>query len=64
MKVKEVKVTKFYKDLPDIDTDFETDARDKVKEYLAILDTLDFTHCIGGHADIMTKEELYKSFEN
>ena len=34
MKVKEVKVTKFYKDLPDIDTDFETDARDKVKEYL------------------------------
>ena len=34
MKVKEVKVTKFYKDLPDIDTDFETDARDKVKNYL------------------------------
>ena len=36
---------------------------DKVRDYLAILDTLDFTYCIGGHADIMTKEELYKSFE-
>ena len=34
-----------------------------VKEYLALLDTLDFDKCIGGHADIMTKEELYKIFE-
>lgn len=34
MKVKELRTIKFYKDLPDIDTDFETDARDKVKEYL------------------------------
>lgn len=35
---------------------------DKVEKYLAVLDRLDFTHCIGGHADIMTKEELYHSF--
>ena len=34
----------------------------KVKKYLALLDTLDFTHCIGGHADIMTKEQLFESF--
>lgn len=34
MKVRDLKVTKFYKDLPDIDTDFETTARDKVKQYL------------------------------
>ena len=34
-----------------------------VKEYLALLNTLDFDKCIGGHADIMTKEELYKTFE-
>lgn len=36
---------------------------DKVKEYLALLDTLDFTHCVGGHAGIMTKEELYNTFK-
>ena len=36
---------------------------DKVKSYLTILDQLDFTHCIGGHADIMTKEELYNTFK-
>lgn len=36
---------------------------EKVNAYLALLDKLDFTHCIGGHADIMTKEQLYKSFE-
>ena len=35
---------------------------EKVKAYLAILDTLDFTRCISGHADPMTKEELYRSF--
>ena len=35
---------------------------DLVKEYLALLDTLEFDRCIGGHAEMMTKEELYKSF--
>lgn len=34
-----------------------------VKEYLALLDTPDFDKCIGGHADIMTKEELYNIFK-
>ena len=33
-----------------------------VKDYLALLDTLDFDRCIGGHADIMTREELYGIF--
>jgi len=36
---------------------------DLVKEYLALLDTLDFERCIGGHADMMSKGELYASFE-
>ncbi|MBR5521694.1 MAG: MBL fold metallo-hydrolase [Oscillospiraceae bacterium] len=35
---------------------------DLVKEYLSVLDTFDFDRCIGGHADIMTKEELYSIF--
>ena len=34
-----------------------------VKEYLSLLDTLDFDKCIGGHADVMTKEELYNIFK-
>jgi len=33
-----------------------------VKEYLELLDTLDFERCVGGHAGIMTKEELYNTF--
>lgn len=35
---------------------------DKVKEYLALLDKLDFDKCVGGHAGVMTKEELYSTF--
>lgn len=34
MKVKNVRVTSFYKDLPDVDLDFEPFGRDKVKEYI------------------------------
>lgn len=34
MKVNNVRVTKFYKDLPDVDLDFEPFGRDKVKEYI------------------------------
>jgi len=37
--------------------------RDKVEEYVKILDTLLFDKCIGGHAGYMTKEELYQSLE-
>lgn len=36
---------------------------EKVKAYLRILDTLDFTHCISGHGDLMTREEFYKSYK-
>jgi len=35
--------------------------KDKVEVYVSLLDTLDFTGCIGGHAGCMTKEELYQS---
>lgn len=30
-------------------------------EFIALLDTLDFEYCLSGHAEIMTKSELYKS---
>jgi len=33
--------------------------REKVKDYLQILDTLSFTKCISGHAPVMTREVLY-----
>lgn len=33
-----------------------------VTEYLALLEPLAFTHCIGGHGGCMTKEELFSSF--
>ena len=36
--------------------------KDLVDNYLNLLNTLDFDKCIGGHADIMTKEELYNTF--
>ena len=39
------------------------DFRDLVDEYLELLDTLNFEKCIGGHAPIMTKEELYRSLK-
>ncbi len=34
--------------------------RELVDEYLQLMDTLDFEKCIGGHAPVMTKEELYR----
>ena len=37
--------------------------RDLVDEYLELLDTLNFEKCIGGHAPVMTKEELYRSLK-
>ena len=36
--------------------------RELVEPYVRLLDELDFTHCIGGHADVMTKQELFDSF--
>ena len=35
MKVKSLKIKEFYSDVPDIDVDFEPQARDKVKEYIS-----------------------------
>lgn len=32
-----------------------------VDEYIRLLDTLDFTRCIGGHAPAMSRQELYQS---
>ena len=37
--------------------------REKVKDYLRLLDTLDFTHCVSGHAPVMTREALYASLQ-
>ena len=36
--------------------------RELVEPYVRLLDGLDFTRCIGGHADVMTKQELFDSF--
>lgn len=35
--------------------------REKVDSLLALLDTLDFTHCISGHSEVKTKERQYRS---
>lgn len=35
--------------------------RQKLSEYLHLLDALDFTHCIGGHADMQSKAALIAS---
>ena len=37
--------------------------REKVAEYLRLLDTLDFTLCVSGHADPATREELYRELK-
>lgn len=36
--------------------------QEKVKQYLALLDTLDFTLCISGHAGVESKADLYSGF--
>ena len=36
---------------------------DQVDAYLKLLDGLDFTRCIGGHSDDMSREELYSTYE-
>lgn len=35
--------------------------KELVAEYLELLDTLDFEVCVSGHADILTRKELYDS---
>ena len=51
------------KDLDGTPWHFDIEHEEVVREYLAFLDNLDFENCIGGHADIMTKEELYRSLK-
>ena len=36
---------------------------DRVDAYLELLDGLDFTRCIGGHSDDMSREELYSAYK-
>lgn len=36
--------------------------KELVEEYIALLETLEFTGCVGGHAEPMNKEEFYKIF--
>ena len=35
--------------------------KDLVEDFIDLLKSLDFTHCISGHSEIMTKEELFES---
>lgn len=35
--------------------------RERMAAFLALLDTLDFTHCISGHADVKTREQQHRS---
>ena len=35
--------------------------REKTERYLELLENLDFSHCVSGHADPMTKGELFRS---
>ncbi|MBE6950465.1 MAG: MBL fold metallo-hydrolase [Ruminococcaceae bacterium] len=37
--------------------------REKVDAFIALLDTLDFTHCVSGHADPKTRQKQYQSLE-
>ena len=32
-----------------------------IEDFIELLKSLDFTHCISGHSEIMTKEELFES---
>lgn len=55
MKVKAVKVKKTYKDMPDIDCDFETNGRDRVKEYIRNKYGTDFSCSVGTYARMKIK---------
>ena len=55
MKVKAVRVKKTYKDMPDIDCDFETDGRDRVKEYIRNRYGTEFSCSVGTYARMKLK---------
>lgn len=55
MKVKSLKVRKFYTDMPDIDTDFETFGRDKVKEYISQKYGKNYSCSVGSYTKMKLK---------
>lgn len=55
MKVKSVKIKKTYKDMPDIDCDFETSGRDRVKEYIRNRYGTEFSCSVGTYARMKLK---------
>lgn len=55
MKVKLLKVKKFYTDIPDIDTDFETTGRDKVKEYISQRYGKNYSCSVGSYTKMKLK---------
>jgi len=36
---------------------------EKVRDYLALLESLDFTHCVSGHSEIKTREHQFASLK-
>ena len=55
MKVKKVEVKKTYKDMPDIDVDFATVGRDRVKEYIRNKYGIDFSCSVGTYTRMKLK---------
>lgn len=55
MRVKSLKVRKFYTDMPDIDTDFETFGREKVKEYISQKYGKNYSCSVGSYTKMKLK---------
>ena len=55
MKVKNVKIKKFFVDVPDVDVDFETEGRDRVKEYIRTKYGINSTCSVGTYARMKIK---------
>lgn len=55
VKVKSVKVRKFFSDLPDVDLDFETSGRDKVKNYIKEKYGSDYSCSVGSYTRMKLK---------
>lgn len=55
MKVKDVKIKKFFVDVPDVDVDFATDGRDRVKEYIRTKYGVNATCSVGTYSRMKLK---------
>lgn len=55
MKVSKVKTRKFYLDVPDVDVDFETEGRDRVKEYIRNKYGVNSTCSVGSYSRMKIK---------